>query len=144
MIGVGVDLAWGDGLGDGLDVFRGAAAAATHHIDQTCVGESADHLRHVFGRFVVLPQLVRQAGIGVDADGHVGHRGELDDQFAKPQLDRGLRFGFIANSDSHGLLWHHGECRKRDPFRTGLTAVISATRTREAIEQRGLAYVRPA
>jgi hypothetical protein len=66
-------------------------------------------------------------------DHPLGHRGELDDQFAKPLLDRGLRFGFIANSDSHGLLWHHGECRKRDPFRTGLTAVISATRTREAI-----------
>ncbi len=63
----------------------------------------------------------------------LGHRGDLDDQFAKPQLDRGLRFGFIANSDSHGLLWHHGECRKRDPFRTGLTAVISRERTREAI-----------
>lgn len=66
-------------------------------------------------------------------DHPLGHRGELNDQFAKPLLDRGLRFGFIANSDSHGLLWHHGECRKRDPFRTGLTAVISASRTREAI-----------
>jgi hypothetical protein len=66
-------------------------------------------------------------------DHPLGYRGDLDEQFAKPQLDRGLRFGFIANSDSHGLLWHHGECRKRDPFRTGLTAVISATRTREAI-----------
>lgn len=66
-------------------------------------------------------------------DHPLGYRGDLNDQFAKAQLDRGLRFGFIANSDSHGLLWHHGECRKRDPFRTGLTAVISATRTREAI-----------
>jgi hypothetical protein len=66
-------------------------------------------------------------------DHPLGHRGELHEQFAKPLLDRGLRFGFIANSDSHGLLWHHGECRKRDPFRTGLTAVISASRTREAI-----------
>lgn len=66
-------------------------------------------------------------------DHPLGYRGDLNDQFAKPQLDQGLRFGFIANSDSHGLLWHHGECRKRDPFRTGLTAVISATRTREAI-----------
>ena len=63
----------------------------------------------------------------------LGYRGELDDQFAKPMLDRGLRFGFIANSDSHGLLWHHGECRKRDPFRTGLTAVLASERTREAI-----------
>ncbi|MEM8606528.1 MAG: DUF3604 domain-containing protein [Myxococcota bacterium] len=63
----------------------------------------------------------------------LGYRGELDDQFAKPMLDSGLRFGFIANSDSHGLLWHHGECRKRDPFRTGLTAVLATARTREAI-----------
>ena len=63
----------------------------------------------------------------------LGYRGDLEDQFAKPLLDKGLRFGFIANSDSHGLLWHHGECRKRDPFRTGLTAVISARRTRDAI-----------
>jgi len=66
-------------------------------------------------------------------DHPLGYRGELNDQFAKPLLDAGLRFGFIANSDSHGLLWHHGECRKRDPFRTGLTAVICATRRREAI-----------
>ena len=93
---------------------------------------------------------------GADADGHdpvgqpvweicschgcyeepgnpLGYRGELEDQFAKPMLDRGLRFGFIANSDSHGLLWHHGECRKRDPFRTGLTAVLAAERTRASI-----------
>jgi hypothetical protein len=63
----------------------------------------------------------------------LGHRGELHDQFAKPMLDSGLRFGFIANSDSHGLLWHHGECRKRDPFRTGLTAVLAEECTREAI-----------
>jgi hypothetical protein len=66
-------------------------------------------------------------------DHPLGYRGDLFDQFAKPQLDRGLRFGFIANSDSHGLLWHHGECRKRDPFRTGLTAVLCESRTREAI-----------
>ena len=66
-------------------------------------------------------------------DHPLGHRGELHDQFAKPLLDQGLRFGFIANSDSHGLLWHHGECRKRDPFRTGLTAVICADRSRRAI-----------
>jgi hypothetical protein len=66
-------------------------------------------------------------------DHPLGHRGDLRDQFAKPLLDGGLRFGFIANSDSHGLLWHHGECRKRDPFRTGLTAVLCSSRTREAI-----------
>ncbi|MEM7136605.1 MAG: CehA/McbA family metallohydrolase [Myxococcota bacterium] len=63
----------------------------------------------------------------------LGYRGELEDQFAKPLLDQGLRFGFMANSDSHGLLWHHGECRKRDPFRTGLTAVLATELSREAI-----------
>ena len=66
-------------------------------------------------------------------DHPLGHRGDLRDQFAKPMLDAGLRFGFIANSDSHGLLWHHGECRKRDPFRTGLTAVLAEECTREGI-----------
>ncbi|MEM7437425.1 MAG: CehA/McbA family metallohydrolase [Myxococcota bacterium] len=63
----------------------------------------------------------------------LGYRGELEGQFAKPLLDQGLRFGFMANSDSHGLLWHHGECRKRDPFRTGLTAVLATELTREAV-----------
>jgi hypothetical protein len=48
-------------------------------------------------------------------------------------LRRGLRFGFIACSDGHGLLWHHGVARKRDPFRTGLTAVQARERTRAAI-----------
>lgn len=63
----------------------------------------------------------------------LGHRGEHDDQFVQPMLNKGHRFGFIACSDSHGLLWHHGECRKRDPFRTGLTGVLAKECTREAI-----------
>ncbi|MEM9191263.1 MAG: DUF3604 domain-containing protein [Myxococcota bacterium] len=66
-------------------------------------------------------------------DHPLGQRGELRDQMADAALRAGLRFGFIANSDSHGLLYHHGECRKRDPFRTGLTAVQARARTREAI-----------
>ena len=48
-------------------------------------------------------------------------------------LRRGHRFGFTASSDSHGLLWHHGEARKRDPYRTGLTAVQARAVTREAV-----------
>lgn len=63
----------------------------------------------------------------------LGQRGDLRDQMVDAALRSGLRFGFIANSDSHGLLYHHGECRKRDPFRTGLTAVQATARTREAI-----------
>jgi Protein of unknown function (DUF3604) len=63
----------------------------------------------------------------------LGQRGELRDQMADEMLRRGHRFGFTASSDSHGLLWHHGEARKRDPYRTGLTAVQARAVTREAI-----------
>ena len=63
----------------------------------------------------------------------LGQRGDLRDQMIDAVLSRGHRFGFIACSDGHGLLWHHGVARKRDPFRTGLTAVQARARTREAI-----------
>lgn len=56
-------------------------------------------------------------------DHPLGQRGELTDQLVSVMLAKGHRFGFTASSDSHGLLWHHGEARKRDPYRTGLTAV---------------------
>ena len=42
------------------------------------------------------------------ADHPLGQRGELFDQMVDAALAKGLRFGFIANSDGHGLLWHHG------------------------------------
>lgn len=66
-------------------------------------------------------------------DHPLGHRGELREQTAQEMLARGHRFGFTAASDSHGLLWHHGESRKRDPFRTGLTAVQAPELSRRAI-----------
>ncbi len=66
--------------------------------------------------------------------GHpLGQRGELADQQVDSMLRAGLRFGFIACSDSHGLLFHHGIARKRDPFRTGLTAVQAPACTRTDI-----------
>jgi hypothetical protein len=63
----------------------------------------------------------------------LGQRGDLRDQMVDAVLRRGHRFGFIACSDGHGLLHHHGIARKRDPFRTGLTAVQATANTREAI-----------
>lgn len=63
----------------------------------------------------------------------LGARGDLRDQMVEDVLRRGKRFGFIACSDGHGLLWHHGVARKRDPFRTGLTAVQATECTRGAI-----------
>jgi len=67
------------------------------------------------------------------ADHPLGQRGENKDQVADVMLRRGHRFGFTAASDSHGLLWHHGESRKRDPFRTGLTAVQASELSRGAV-----------
>jgi hypothetical protein len=63
----------------------------------------------------------------------LGARGDLRDQMVEAVLRRGKRFGFIACSDGHGLLYHHGVARKRDPFRCGLTAVQAKERTRAAI-----------
>ncbi|MCC7542678.1 MAG: DUF3604 domain-containing protein [Deltaproteobacteria bacterium] len=63
----------------------------------------------------------------------LGHRGALAGQFAGEALEAGLVFGFVGASDSHGLLWHHGIARKRDPFRTGLTAVLALENERGAI-----------
>lgn len=67
------------------------------------------------------------------ADHPLGQRGEHTDQLVDVMLKKGHRFGFTASSDSHGLLWHHGEARKRDPYRTGLTAVQASSLTRDAI-----------
>jgi len=67
------------------------------------------------------------------AEHPLGQRGELRDQMVDVMLKRGHRFGFTASSDSHGLLWHHGEARKRDPYRTGLTAVQASTVSRDAV-----------
>lgn len=72
-------------------------------------------------------------------DHPLGQRGALRDHMADEMLRRGHRFGFTASSDSHGLLWHHGEARKRDPYRTGLTAVQASAVTREAITEALLA-----
>lgn len=67
------------------------------------------------------------------ADHPLGQRGEHTHQLVDAMLAKGHRFGFTASSDSHGLLWHHGESRKRDPYRTGLTAVQVSVLTRDAV-----------
>jgi hypothetical protein len=67
------------------------------------------------------------------ADHPLGQRGELREQMVDVMLQKGHRFGFTASSDSHGLLWHHGESRKRDPYRTGLTAVQARDVSRASV-----------
>ena len=54
-------------------------------------------------------------------------------QFVRDALDAGLRFGFIGSSDSHGLDWHHGVARWRNPFRSGLACLVGAEPTRDGV-----------
>jgi len=56
----------------------------------------------------------------------------LDGQFIQDALDAGLVFGFVGGTDSHGLQWHHGVSRRKDPFCTGLAAVF-ADPTRQSV-----------
>jgi len=68
------------------------------------------------------------------------HRGGMVGHFLQDGLARGLKFGFIGGSDSHGLIWHHGVGYKRNCYRTGLTAIIAPELTRgvlfQALKQR--------
>ncbi len=57
---------------------RGATTAADQ-VDETAPGKLADHLRHCFGRLVVLAELVRQAGVGMRADARIGDAREFID-----------------------------------------------------------------
>lgn len=60
-------------------------------------------------------------------------RGGMPGMFARDGLEAGHKFGFVGGSDAHGLLWHHGIGRKRDPWACGLTGVLAKENTRAAI-----------
>jgi hypothetical protein len=55
---------------------------------------------------------------------HIAARGSVPDSSASSGLALGLQYGFMGGSDAHGLLWHHGIGRRRDPWTQGLTGVI--------------------
>jgi len=106
----------GEGLISRLRV--SGAIAVPHHVGWTGADEAAHDPE-------VQPiwEICSCHGCYLTADHPLGGRGDLRDQMVDAVLRRGARFGFIACSDGHGLLFHHGVGRKRDPFRTGLTAV---------------------
>lgn len=116
--------------GEGLAArLRGTGAIAVpHHVGWTGADEAAHD-----PEIQPIWEICSCHGCYLHADHPLGQRGDLRDQMIESVLRRGHRFGFIACSDGHGLLRHHGVARKRDPFRTGLTAVLAATCTREAI-----------
>ncbi len=121
-----------DAIPEGRDLVAAAkgigAIAVPHHVGWTGADESAHDpaVQPVF-------EICSCHGC-YESFGHaLGQRGDLRDQMIDALLARGHRFGFIASSDGHGLLYHHGVARKRDPFRTGLCAVQARACTREAI-----------
>lgn len=63
----------------------------------------------------------------------IAHRGGIRGSFVQDGLARGLKFGIVGGSDSHGLIWHHRVGYKRDCRRTGLTAILAADLSRESL-----------
>jgi len=121
-----------DDVPEGAELVRQVKAlggfAVPHHVGWTGADEDAHDPE---GQPVW--EICSCHGCYVHADHPLGGRGELKDQMVEAVMRRGKRFGFIACSDGHGLLYHHGVGRKRDPFRCGLTAVQAEDCTREAI-----------
>ena len=128
----GVPIVSRDDVPEGVDLVKRVRElggfASPHHIGWTGADEPGhDDLGQP------LWEICSCHGCYEHVDHPLGQRGSLRDHMADAALKRGLRFGFTGSSDSHGLLWHHGEARKRDPYRTGLTAVQARSCTREAI-----------
>ena len=121
-----------DDVPEGVDLVRRVKElggfAVPHHVGWTGANEEA---HDPVGQPVF--EICSCHGCYLSADHPLGGRGDLRDQMVDAVLRRGKRFGFIACSDGHGLLFHHGVARKRDPFRCGLTAVQAEDVTREAI-----------
>jgi hypothetical protein len=63
----------------------------------------------------------------------IKHRGGMRGHFVRDGLGLGKRFGLVGGSDAHGLAWHHGIARRRNPWTHGLTGVLVTSATREAI-----------
>jgi hypothetical protein len=121
-----------DAVPEGTDIVSAVKAlggfAVPHHVGWTGANEEA---HDPIGQPVW--EICSCHGCYLHAEHPLGGRGDLRDQMVEEVLKRGRRFGFIACSDGHGLLFHHGVGRKRDPFRCGLTAVQAKSNTREAI-----------
>lgn len=63
----------------------------------------------------------------------IKHRGGMPGHFVRDGLALGKRFGLVGGSDAHGLAWHHGIARRRNPWTHGLTGVLVNEATREAV-----------
>ncbi len=73
VLGNGARLVILDGFGNRPDMLGRRAAATADDVDKTVAGKTLHLARHHLGRFVILPEFVRQAGIRIGADEGVGH-----------------------------------------------------------------------
>ncbi len=108
---------------------RGQAIAVPHHTTWT----GTDWAAHEEG-IQRLFEIVSVHGANErPGEQLIPSRGDMPGMTAVDGLGQGLRFGFAGGSDGHGLLWHHGISRKRNPWLTGLTVAYARELTRAAI-----------
>jgi len=105
------------------------AIAIPHHIGWTGV-DWENHDENVQALVEVISNHGRFEFMG---NRPIPHRGGIRGCFMQDGLARGLKFGVIGGSDSHGLIWHHRVAYKRDCNRTGLAVVLAPELTREAL-----------
>jgi hypothetical protein len=117
----------GSGL---LEAVAGSGGfAVPHHVGWTGADEEA-HRPRVQPCFEVVSC---HGSYENRSGGPIGHRDPVQGPFIIELLRRGLRFGLVGGSDGHGLLYHHGVSRRRDSHRTGLTAVMARTLSRDEV-----------
>lgn len=122
----------GNGHGDTRSLFaalRGERAfAVPHHTGWT--GTDWENADEAIQRNV---EIVSVHGVYDAPGGPIPQRGGMPGMFAVDGLKRGLRFGFVGGSDGHGLEFHHGIGRRRDPWGHALTGVYLDRPSRAAI-----------
>ncbi len=110
-------------------VKKAGAIAVPHHIGWTGVDwENHDPVAQPLVEIVSVHGAFEYMG-----NKPIPHRGGLRGCFVQDGLARGFRFGIVGGSDSHGLIWHHRVCYKRDPNRAGWSCILAKELTRESL-----------
>ncbi len=122
----------GNGHGDTQKLFAALkgekAFAVPHHT--TWTGTDWENHDDAIQRQV---EVVSAHGASDEPNGPIESRGEMSGMFAVDGLKRGLHFGFIAGTDGHGLIYHHGVARHRDPWAHAVTGVIAKAADRATL-----------
>jgi hypothetical protein len=74
-------------------------------------------------------------GVADEPAGPIPSRGSMEGMYAVDGIKKGLRFGFVAGTDGHGLIYHHGIARHRDPWAHAVTGVLAKQEGRQPLWQ---------